>query len=72
MPMMTVVGKGLKLPVPSDLYCAHAGHLRAHLKTHGGEKSNKQYDQWSYGHMQKNMAKWGIPEKSIKNAAQRC
>ena len=24
------------------------------------------------GHMQKNMAKWGIPEKRIKNAAQRC
>ena len=27
---------------------------------------------WVYGHMQKNMAKWGIPEKRIKNAAQRC
>ena len=27
---------------------------------------------WAYGHMQKNMAKWGIPEKRIKNAAQRC
>ena len=24
-----------------------------------------------YSHMRKNMAKWGIPEKSIKNAAQR-
>ena len=24
-----------------------------------------------YGHMQKNMAKWVIPEKSIQNAAQR-
>ena len=27
---------------------------------------------WAYGHMQKNMAKWSIPEKSIKNAAQPC
>ena len=27
---------------------------------------------WAYGHMQKNMAKWGIPEKRIKNPAQRC
>ena len=28
---------------------------------------------WAYGHMQKqNMGKWGIPEKGIKNAAQRC
>ena len=27
---------------------------------------------WAYGHIQKNMAKWGIPEKRIKNAAQRC
>ena len=25
---------------------------------------------WAYGHMRKNMAKWGIPEKSIKNVAQ--
>ena len=30
---------------------------------------------WAYGHMgicEKNMGKWGIPEKGIKNAAQRC
>ena len=27
---------------------------------------------WACGHMRKNMAKWGIPEKSVKNAAQRC
>ena len=27
---------------------------------------------WAYGHMQKNMAKGGIPEKSIKNVAQGC
>ena len=30
---------------------------------------------WAYGHMgicEKNMAKWGIPEKSIKNVAQGC
>ena len=29
---------------------------------------------WAYGHMgicEKNMGKWGIPEKSIKNAAQK-
>jgi len=30
---------------------------------------------WAYGLMgicKKDMAKWGIPEKRIKNAAQRC
>ena len=27
---------------------------------------------WAYGHAKKNMAKWGIPEKSIKNVAQGC
>ena len=27
---------------------------------------------WAYGHVQKNMAKLGIPEKSIKNVAQEC
>ena len=34
-----------------------------------------QGDIHAYGHMgicKKNMAKWGIPEKRIKNAAQRC
>ena len=51
---------GQALPVQRHLECAVPVPKNGHMGI------------WAYGHMQKNMAKWGIPEKRIKNAAQRC